>query len=307
MDILEAFHIKEEKMQTRRNFLGMAAMGTIAGVGGYSFGALGATPGPRQLKIRVPVGLQLYSLRYEFKKDVLGTLRLVRDMGFKEIEGGDTYGMTLKEYRQQLDSLGLRCTSIGGGYEQLRDNLPKVVETAKGLDATFVMCAWIPHGEKFTEKECDQAITDFNHWGTQLKKAGLRFMFHVHGYEFYPSKEGTLFDRMAQRMEPGVADFQMDVFWVAWPGQDPVALLRKYPKRFLTLHLKDLRKGAKGDLTGHAPDEYSVILGQGMIDFPTIFKEAKQLGIERYYIEDEVPEAAANIPRSLDYLESLKI
>jgi len=94
--------------------------------------------------------------------------------------------------------------------------------------------------------------------------------------------------------------------WIAWPGQDPVNLMRQYPNRFLLMHLKDIRKGTKlGDLSGHAPEEVSVAVGTGMLDFPAILREGKRIGIKRYYIEDEAPEAITNIPVSLKYLESL--
>jgi len=72
------------------------------------------------------------------------------------------------------------------------------------------------------------------------------------------------------------------------------------------MHLKDLRKGFKvGDSSGHAPEEASVALGTGMLDFPAIVREAKRIGVKRYYIEDEAPETVSNIPVSLKYLRSL--
>ena len=145
-----------------------------------------------------------------------------------------------------------------------------------------------------------------NRWGLSLKQAGLEFCYHPHGYEFRPSPEGTLFDLLAAKTDPAVVNFQMDVFWIAWPGQDPVKLLRTYPMRFPLMHLKDLRRGSKlGDLSGHAPEEASVPLGTGMLDFHAILHEARRIGVKRYYIEDEAPEAVSNIPISLKYLRSL--
>ncbi len=290
-------------MFSRRHFVVLVGAGLAAG-SSRLLGMQGRAAKPRY---SVPIGLQLYSLRNEFKKDVPGTLAFIHQLGFTEIEGGGTYGMSLPEFKKLLEKNELKCTAYGAGYEELQKNLPEVAQSALAFGASYIMCAWIPHDKEFTRKNCEQAIADFNQWGKEFKKQGLHFTYHIHGYEFVPSPEGTLFDLMARKLEPGVADFEMDVFWVAWPGQDPVALLRKYPGRFPLIHLKDLRKGAKGDQTGHAPDEFSVPLGMGMIDFPTIFREGKKLGIKRYYIEDEVPEAAQNLPKSLSYLDSLHL
>jgi sugar phosphate isomerase/epimerase len=94
---------------------------------------------------------------------------------------------------------------------------------------------------------------------------------------------------------------------MAWPGQDPAKLLRRYPKRFLLARLKDLRRSSKTrDLSGQAPEETSVALGTGMIDFPAILRAADDIGVRRYYIEDEAPEPAANIPLRMKYLKSVR-
>src|SRR5438045_5349788 len=129
-----------------------------------------------------------------------------------------------------------------------------------------------------------------NAWGAALAKAGYGFAYHPHGYEFQPAAEGTLFDVLAAATDPEAVHFEMDTFWIAWPGQDCVRLLNKYPGRFRLLHLKDLRKGAgPGSLTGSAPDEDSVAVGDGTIPWKQVLTIAKQQGCEKYYIEDESP------------------
>ncbi len=98
------------------------------------------------------------------------------------------------------------------------------------------------------------------------------------------------------------------MFWVVRGGGNPVQLMTKYPGRFKLLHLKDLEKGiATGDPTGAAPDETSVVLGTGQLDFPAIFRAARATGATHFYIEDEHPNAEAQIPKTLEYLRGLKI
>jgi sugar phosphate isomerase/epimerase len=253
-----------------------------------------------------PLGLEIYSLRRELAKDIPGTLALVRKFGFSEVEVPGFYGLTASAFREQLDRAQLKCTAMVAKHDQLSKDLDSVVADARALGATYVIYPWIPHQNEFTEDDCRRAATDMNRWGRNLKQVGIEFCYHPHGYEFRPTPHGTLFDLLVAQTDPTTVNFQADVFWIAWPGQDPVKLLRRYAKRFLLMHLKDIRKGTKlGDLSGHAPEEVSVPVGTGMLDFPAILREAKRIGVRRYYIEDEAPEAASNIPASLKYLKSL--
>jgi sugar phosphate isomerase/epimerase len=253
-----------------------------------------------------PLGLEIYSLRRELAKDIPGTLAMVRKFGFEEVEVPGFYGLSASAFREQLDRASLRCTAMVAEDDQLHKDLSGVIADARALGANYVLYPWIPHEKEFTEDDCRRGAADMNRWGQSLKEAGLKFCYHPHGYEFQPFRAGTLFDLMASLTDPSSVNFQADVFWIAWPGQDPVKLLRRHPTRFALMHLKDIRKGTKlGNLTGHAPEETSVAVGTGMLNFPAILREAKKIGIKRYYIEDEAPEAAQNIPESLKYLKSL--
>ena len=97
----------------------------------------------------------------------------------------------------------------------------------------------------------------------------------------------------------------MDILWVAHPGQDPVKLLRKYPQRFKLMHVKDLKKGVKGDLSGGTPVENDVALGTGQIDIAAVMKAARNTAIEYFYIEDESPSVDVQVPQSIAYLKGL--
>jgi sugar phosphate isomerase/epimerase len=253
-----------------------------------------------------PIGLQLYSLRAEFAKDAIGSLAKVRGMGFRDVEMGATYGLSPQQFRAELDKAGLRAVSMGVSFEQLRDNLDLVIRNAKIFGAQYVMCAWIPHQGAFTEAAARPAIQLFNQAGEKLKAAGISFAYHIHGYEFQPHGGGTLFDLLASELKPEYVNFELDVFWAFHGGQDPAALMRKYPRRFPLLHLKDMRKGEKGNLTGGAPEDWSVALGAGQIDFPAVLREAKKIGVKWYFVEEESHTPLENVPAGLRYLERVR-
>src|SRR5690606_15424360 len=174
----------------------------------------------------------------------------------------------------------------------LRDDMATVVRNAKTVGARMVGTAWIPHQRPFGRQHVDTAIRDFGTFGKALRGEGIRFFYHVHGYEFQPDGDGTLMDALVTNTPADLVDFQADVFWVQRGGGDPAALLTRYPKRFTSLHLKDMARDlATGDPTGTAPDESCVVFGTGQIDFPAIFRAAQASGVTHYYIEDEHPDS----------------
>ena len=253
------------------------------------------------------IGLEMYSLRDALQKDFPGTLQLMHRMGFTEVEVPQLYGRSAVEMRKALLQNHLEPTSLLCSYEQLRDSLDKMISDAQALHVKYVGCTWIPHGSVLTREDADKAAALFNKVGAVLKAHHLHFIYHTHGYEFIPTSSGeTLLDVLVKEMKPGIADFEMDVFWVYHGGEDPALLLKKYPGRFVALHLKDMKEGTPtGEYTGSTPETNDVALGKGMIDMPAVLRAALQTGVKKFYIEDEAPTAAEQIPVSLKYIQSL--
>ena len=254
-----------------------------------------------------PIGLQLYSLRDQFAKNVSTTLDQVQKFGIKYVELAGTYNLAPEKFKEQLDARGLKAISGHFPFERYRDDAEGVARDAKALGLQYAGCAWIPHNDPFDEKTCREAAAVFNHAGETLAKHGLKFFYHTHGYEFQPHGNGTLFDLLMAETKPKYVHYQMDVFWIVHPGQDPAKLLAKYGSRFELMHVKDMRKGTPtGLLTGHTDVTNDVALGTGIIDWPAILKAAKKAGVKWYFIEDESPTSVEQIPQSLRFLEQVK-
>jgi len=253
------------------------------------------------------IGLQLYSLREQFKTDVPGTLALINQMGIKEVEGGGSYGLTTDDFKALLKTNKLKVVGVGADFGQLSGDLTPIIENAKTYGAKYVITYWIPHkGDDFTFEDIKNATEVFNKAGKTFAESGLSFCYHPHGYEFRPYEDGTLFDYMIKNTDPKYVNFEMDVFWVKHPGQDPVALLNKYPKRFPLMHLKDRAHGTEGNQNGRADVETNVVLGAGDVGIGEIMKAAKKAGVKHYFIEDESSRSVEQIPQSLKYLSTLK-
>lgn len=296
-------------MTTRRTFIQTLSAGVAAAAGLRGLDAVLSAQGSLQHPLKGTLGLQLYSLRHLFEKgDVPGTLAMVRRWGFTDVEAAGTYGLSTADFVAQVKKAGLRVASTGADFDRLVKDPGGVVSEAKALGAEQVMCAWIPHQGAFSRADVDKAVPVFAKAGRAMRDAGLRFLYHVHGYEFQAGPDGTLFDALAKATEPGVVDFQMDVFWVVHGGASPVELFKKYPNRFPSTHLKDIRKGTKiNQPTGNAPDDTSVVLGQGLIDLPAVLRAANAAGVTYHFIEDEHPQSEKQIPQSLKYLAGLTL
>lgn len=254
-----------------------------------------------------PIGLQLYSLRAQFGKDVSGTLDEVKNFGFKYAELAGTYGLSPEKFKEELKARGVRAVGAHFDYTRYRDDPEGVAKEAKALGLSYAGCAWIPHTGDFDEKTCREAIGVFNKAGEVMAKHGLKFFYHVHGFEFQPYQQGTLLDLLFQETNPKYVEYEMDIFWIVFPGQDPVKLLEKYPNRWRLMHLKDMRKGTQtGALTGGTDVKNDAALGQGLMDLPAILRAAKKVGVKWYFIEDESPWSEKQIPESLRYLEQVR-
>jgi sugar phosphate isomerase/epimerase len=260
----------------------------------------------KQLFPEMP-GMVSYTYRTSLSKDAAATLDTLKALGIKDMEFSSLFGKTAAELRKLLDERGIKCSSFGVSYEQALNKTKEVGENAKTLGAKFVRVAWVPHKGAFTLEKADSTVADFNTIGKKLKdEFGLTFCYHNHGYEFEKHEDGTLMDYIIKKTDPNYVSFELDILWAFFPGGNPAGLLEKYPTRFKLMHMKDLRKGVEGNLSGGTPVTNDVALGTGQLDIPAILKAAKKSGIEHYYIEDESPSYATQVPQTMAYLKSLK-
>lgn len=265
------------------------------------------TPPAQAGSFKGSADLQLYSLRADFAKDVPGTLKLVRDLGFKQVELAGTYNLPPAEFKKLLDANKLKPIAGHFPFDKLRTDPESVARDAKALGLKYAGCAWIPHKGEFDEAQCRAAAEVFNKAGAVFAKYGIKCYYHVHGYEFRPLGNGTVFDLLMAQTNPKTVVFQMDILWVVFPGQDPVKLFEKYGKRWELVHLKDLKKGVKtGEHTGKTDVTNDVALGSGQMDYPAILRAAQKAGVKYYFIEDESPSVHEQLPQSLKFLKAVK-
>lgn len=254
-----------------------------------------------------PLGLQLWSLRDEFKKDVPAALTTVNKFGFRTVELAGTYGKTPAEFNALLATNNLKAVAGHFGFERFRDDPEGVAQEAKALGLEWAGTAWVPHQGQVTEEWAHETAKVFNRAGEVLLKHGIKFYYHNHGYEFVPHLTGTLFDLLMKETKPELVWFEMDVMWAVFPGQDPTKLMEKYGNRWALMHIKDLKKGVPtGSLAGGTDGRNGVVIGAGQTDWASLLRASQKAGVKHYFIEDESPTVLEQIPHSLKYLENLK-
>lgn len=250
-------------------------------------------------------GIVSYTLRDSFGKDVPGTLDKIKAWGITDIEFSSLFGKTAPELRALLDQRGLKCSSYGVSYDAIDQKPDSILQNAQALGVQYIRIGSIPHKTAATLEMMRQAADVFNRFGKKAHEKGIMFCYHNHGFEFQPYENGTLFDYLVKETNPEYVGYEMDVTWTYLPGQDPAALLTKYPKRFRLIHLKDVQKGVARSDKGSMANEQSVVLGTGQIDWPAVLKAARKSSIAHFYIEDESKAAEQQVPQSLAYLKNL--
>jgi sugar phosphate isomerase/epimerase len=281
-------------MTTRRSFLGAVAGSTAAALRGLARAAEGAKP---------PLGLQLWSVRGMLEKDVPGTLKLVKAWGFDEVETFDEFGAGIAP---QVKAARLKVRAMHIDFDRLEMDLSGVLKDADAVGASTIINPSLPRRGRgsATREEILAAGGAFARWSRECRAAGKRFGYHIHGHEFAPAPEGTLFDVLAKESGPDVG-FEADVFWVVWGGGDPVKLLSAHPGRVWFTHLKDMAKGTVPGRQDQDPEKANVPLGTGRIDVRGILAAGPKAGVEIHYLEDESADPAANIPKSVAYYRAL--
>jgi sugar phosphate isomerase/epimerase len=231
---------------------------------------------------RVPVGLELYSVRDQLKQDLPSTLREVAKMGYEGVEFFSPYfDWTLdyaKEVKRLLDDLNLRCFSTHNSASSFApENIGHAIELNQIIGSKFIVMA---SAGKVEGLDGWKAVAEtLNRAAEKIKPLGLRAGFHNHQTEFTPVEGRRPIEVLAANTSKDIM-LQLDVGTCLHAGADPVAWIKANPGRITSMHCKDWSpEPAKG---------YAVLFGEGAVPWKKIFQAAEKTGgIQYYLIEQE--------------------
>ncbi len=244
-------------------------------------GALAAAPlALARDSTKIPIGLELFSVREDLKKDPMATLQGVAKAGYDCVEFFAPYYEWTPEYakqvRKQLDDSGLKCYSTHNARTSFAlDGLPKAVELNKILGTKYIIMA--NPGKMETLDDYKKIAEVLNQANDHIKHDGLHTGYHNHDVEWKPIDGQRPLDLLAAQTDKSVV-LQFDVGTCLEMGQDPIAWIDKNPGRIKSVHLKDW-----------APQKgYRVLFGEGVAPWKKIFAAAEKTGgVEFYLMEQE--------------------
>jgi sugar phosphate isomerase/epimerase len=249
--------------------------------------------------------VQLYTVRNEIA-DLAATLRLIQSIGYTSVETFPAiYNRPAKELRALISGIGLKAPSGHFDYSTLEEK----VEYAAELGLEYMICAILPQEMWGSLGGFHKAAGYLNKIAARAKVAGLKFGFHPHSYEFRPLKGGRGFDVLMQEFDPAIR-LELDVYWAAEAGQDPLALMQQQSNRLALIHIKD-RKPV-GGFSYNPLDEKShhfTEAGAGTMDWKGLLAEARSLGVKQYFVDQDGTDLAVSesLRRNWKYLSELNV
>lgn len=272
-------------------------LGGAVGAGPLMAAAAGGSPADARSAFLGPLGVQLYTLRGEMRRDFDGTLARVAEIGYREVEFAGYFGRAPLQVRTVLDRAGLRAPGTHLGFELLEDDWGRTLDDARVMGHEWVLAAWIPEERRRTLDDWRRIAELFNRAGERARRVGLRFAYHNHTYEFDRIEGRLPYDVLLDSCDPRAVEFEMDLFWLIKGGGEPLAYFAQHPGRFPLVHVKDMDA-----------QQRMVDVGAGVIDWRRIFARRRQAGIRHIFVEhDEPPDPWASVRASYEYLSRLSI
>ncbi len=250
----------------RRDFIKTSAgLAMVAGLGCSTVSAR-----------KIPVGLQLYSVRKECEKDFVGTVAAVAKMGYQGVEFAGYYNYDAKDLRKLLDDNGLKCCGTHTQLDTLLgDQFEKTIEYNKILGNKYLIVPWLAEEKRRTVQDWIGLAKLFNELADKAKPHGMLVGYHNHTFEYQPLEGQLPWDVFAQNTNQNVI-LQFDSGNAGEGGAETLPFLKKYPGRTVTIHLKEFSKTNK-----------KAILGEGDVPWTEVFKVCETIGGTEWYIIEE--------------------
>lgn len=280
-------------MINRRRFLKTSA-GSLASL--LAFQAPAFAAGKRRLG---NIGYITGIIGKELAGDWKAVLKRTAEFGYTEIETGRYLGESAASFLRYCNEIGLKPIAGGIGFTDDRAKLDENLDRLIELQLNYAVTYWPwQGGGPFMLEDCKKSVEILNIMGEAAHRKGLVFCWHNHAVEFAPMEEGLPFDYLMAHTDKKLVQCELDIYWVAKGGADPLKVLRKYKGRIPILHVKDMAPGPEMDF--ECP-------GSGIIDFTSIFREAARQDIRHYFVErDKVPDGMACLASAAEYLKALR-
>lgn len=242
--------------------------------------------------LKLPLALQLYSVRQLLPTDFEGTLKQIASLGYREVEAAGYYNHSAADIKQAMRTAGLNLVSSHHPSDQLHQQLDQIIAFNKELGVKYIICsspgrkeASTGNAGPLTLDEWRWNASELNTLGEKVEAAGLKFGYHNHFMEFRKIDGVVPYDELLRLTDPSKVTMEMDCGWVVVGGGNPVEYLHKYPARITMLHVKDFKP------FDHSAKQIKPVfteLGHGTIDYHPILQAAARAGhVKHCFVEQE--------------------
>jgi len=263
-----------------------------------------------------PLGVELYTVRSIIGKQPEQVLKAIADIGYTEVEGYNRPQMIefmpiIHKYKLRASSCHVETPLITGNWEHYANlkkvSLEEAIESVKNAGIEYFTMAYIMPADRGGPDFFRATADKMNHAAELCHKAGLKFAYHNHAFEFGGNKGERPIDIFRERLDPKLVSLELDVFWASVAGQDPVEMLKEWKGRVALLHLKDKPKGFPVQYSESVARETFREVGSGSIDFRAVLNAAPAAGVKHYYVEqDQTPgDPIESLRKSFDYLKKM--
>jgi sugar phosphate isomerase/epimerase len=237
------------------------------------------------------LGLQLWSVRDAMAIDAASTIVALGQMGYREVEGfgfkdGKMFGLPIADYAKLLKDNGISSPSChhpvtlkdwNAGTKTISDDVKKAIDAMASIGQRYMVVPWMGAEDRPQIADMVQA---FNATAAYCRQAGLKFGYHNHDFEYtQKGPDGRLLiEWLLHETDPKLVAMEMDMYWVVYANHNPLDWFRIYPGRWELCHVKDLAATEKRE---------TIEVGDGVIDFSTIFKQSANAGLKYYIVELE--------------------
>jgi len=241
---------------------------------------------------KIPIALQMYTLRDDAEKDFAGTIRKVAEIGYAAVELAGHGGLSVQELSGLLADNHLKVAGSHIALEVLESDLPKVIEENLALGNRHIVIPYLGEDRRRTAEDYKKVAETLNKYGESLQSSGMTLCYHNHDFEFQPLDNGQLGeDILLENTDPQLVKAEVDTYWVLKAGQDPVAFIQKHTGRVPLLHIKDMDP-ADGSF---AP------VGTGKLPLDALIAAAPAVGVEYLIVEQDVCKGPAIEAVTLSY------
>lgn len=265
-----------------------------------------------------PVAYQIYSARKDAEQDLLSVLRQLKALGYDGVEFAGFYGYSAQDVKAMLDECGLKAVSSHVSLSLIREDMQAVIDYHKAIGCPYIAVPHLAVEERAGQPAFADVLRLIYQFACLCHQNGIQLLYHNHAFEFDTFSGMYALDFLYAAMPEELLKTEIDVCWVKYAGEDPVAYLQKYAGRAPIVHLKDYVGRRESDAAPYGPRAAQELaeaadtpfefrpVGHGCQDLVAVVEAAQQAGAQYFVVEQDSSVGRTPLEAAAMSIESLR-